>query len=331
MKMMQMFAAASSASGDTHANEMARFVCFFLAQAGSLTWTLWIVGKLNFVKSMVERKVEGARAGQRARGGSVGSDGCGAGRVVGGKVWNVRRQSKDDVLFGHVEWRGPEFYLNSMKLLVSSSIVSLTFGASLFSEHLGALNLVVALSLAPSMLAIAQTPTIINMYKCASAASTAAPARQEHARCSERPHADALPLQDDCGRLRGGMEHGEVVQGIVRDLGSAVRIASKQVTRDVNWATAGAATAAFVLVAIQAAAYNMHNDVLTTVFMHARHDVMHNEWVRDAMMVLGAVEDLPIVLRDNLENMFPRIKPLIKISPVVTRALAIFSAVQFAP
>ena len=46
------------------------------------------------------------------------------------------------------------------------------------------------------------------------------------------------------------------------------------------------------------------------------------------MIVLGAVEDLPVVLRDNIENMFPRTKPLIKISPLMSHALKVCSAIQ---
>jgi hypothetical protein len=295
---MQMFAAASSNSADADI-ELAKFACFLLAHAGSLVWTLWIVGKLNFVKSIVERK-----------GGMGGEDAKGSARS--GKVWNVRRQSKEDALFAHVEWRGPEFYLNSMKLLVSSSVVSLTFGASLFSADLGALNLLVALSLTPSILAIAQTPTILKMYQCASAAANSA------ASCDAR--ASGL---SDCGGL------DKVLQRVAQDLGSAVRVATKQVAKDVNWATVGAATAACAAVAIQAAACNMHNDMLTAIVAHARHDVVQNEWVRDAMILLRAVEDLPVVLRDNIESMFPRVKPLIKISPVVTHAVKVCSALQF--
>jgi hypothetical protein len=220
-----------------------------------------------------------------------------------GKFWEIRRQNKDDAQFRHVEWSGPEFYLKSMKLLLSSSIVSLTFGISLFSEHLGALNLLVALSLAPSLFAIAQTPTVLNMYKCTSAACEA----------SKAPHMSSAHCNNRFER-------------IWHDVDSAGRIAIKQLAKDANWAAAGAvATAVCALMSMQ----NADNDVLNMIFTHARHDVVHNMWVRHAMIVLGAVEDLPVVLRDNLENMFPRVKPVIKISPMMSQLVRVCSAVQF--
>ena len=43
-----MFASASS-DGEEQAIELAHVCLFALAQAGCLVWTLWIVGKLNFV------------------------------------------------------------------------------------------------------------------------------------------------------------------------------------------------------------------------------------------------------------------------------------------
>jgi hypothetical protein len=91
--------------------------------------------------------------------------------AVSKPVGDHSQQHKDDAMFSHLEWRGPEFYLNSMKLLLSSSIASLSFGASLFSPSMGPVNALVGLTLAPSMLAMALTPTMLFMYSWASAAS----------------------------------------------------------------------------------------------------------------------------------------------------------------
>jgi hypothetical protein len=272
----QVLAASSGADTD-ETTELAHVGCFALAQACSLAWTLWIVGKLNFVKLMAERKKE------------ANMD----------KVWNVRRVTKDDTLFAHLEWRGPEFYLKSLKLLLSSSMVSLSFGASLFDSDTGALNILVALCLAPSLYAISLTPTILDMYKRASAGS-----------------------QDHCA---SASTHGSnVVQQVVQGVLGSLSTAKKQMLKDVD-----ATAVALVTAACTAGAVHMHmghidGHTWSSIITHAQD----NQWLRDTMILLRAVEDLPVVLRENIENMFPRAKPLIKMAPHMSHVIKMYSAMS---
>jgi hypothetical protein len=270
---------AASSGADAEATELAHVGCFALAQACSLAWTLWIVGKLNFVKLMAERKKEACAAAN--------------------KVWSVRRTTKDDALFAHLEWRGPEFYLKSLKLLLSSSMVSFSFGASLFDSDMGALNILVALCLAPSLYAISLTPTILDMYKRASADSH---------------HRATMHASD------GGAVGQQVAQGVLSSLSTA----KKQMLKDVDAVAVAVATGACTAVAMHMHMGHVDSHTLSSVMAHAQD----NECFRDALILLRAVEDLPVVLRENIENMFPRAKPLIKITPLMGHVIKMCSAMS---
>jgi hypothetical protein len=260
---------------------------------------------------MVERKSAAAGVTWREACTTAWREGGSGGGANLGKVWSVRRQSKDDALFAHLQWRGPEFYIKSLKLLLSSSMVSLTFGASLFSADIGALNIIVALSLAPSLFAIYLTPTILDMYKCALAAT-----------------ADSQPsTHSGCTGTKPMMMAQQVAQGVRSSLSTV----TKQVQKDVDCAAVAVITAACTVGAIHMHMYNMaemDSSTWSTILVHAQDKLWQNEWMRDTLLLLRAVEDLPVVLRENIESMFPRAKPWIKMSPMMTQIITMCSAMS---
>ncbi len=274
---------AASSGADTDATtELAHVGCFALAQACSLAWTLWIVSKLNFVKLMAERRKEACNMG---------------------KVWSMRRTTKDDAMFAHLEWRGPEFYLKSLKLLLSSSMVSLSFGASLFDSDIGALNILVALCLAPSSL----TPTILDMYKRASADS-------------QHRHAASTQCTTHTSESRQ-LSQSDVVQQVVQGALGSLSTAKKQMLKDADVTAVALATAACTVGAVH---MHMGHIEWSSILTHAQD----NEWLRGTMICLRAVEDLPVVLRENIESMFPRAKPMIKMAPHLGHVIKMYSAMS---
>ncbi len=71
-----------------------------------------------------------------------------------------------------------------------------------------------------------------------------------------------------------------------------------------------------------------HHETLSTVLLHTRQNMLQNSWMRDVVIVLGAVDDLPVVLKENIESMFPKSKSFLRVCPFVVNALRLYSAVQ---